>query len=84
MQERMDMSLTEKSGFMENCSFEQYSQYPLMAYSEFMPPVHFTCRTRGGKIKGFFQKDVPLEFPITEYEEAFELQPGLESIALQF
>jgi hypothetical protein len=48
-----------------------------------MPPVHFTCRARDGKTKGFFQKDVPLEFPISEYEETFELQPGLESIALQ-
>ncbi len=77
------MSIAEKSRFMENCSFKQYSQYPLMAYSEFMPSINFTCRAQDGMTKGFFQKDVPLEFPITEYEEAFELQPGLESIALQ-
>ena len=75
--------LEEKAGFMENCSFKQYSQYPLMAYSEFMPPVHFTCRAQNGKTKGFFQKDAPLEFPITEHEESFELQPGLENIAHQ-
>jgi len=77
------MSLAEKSRFMGNCSFKQYSQYPLMAYSEFMPSINFTCRAQDGMTKGFFQKDVPLEFSITEYEEAFELQPGLESIALQ-
>lgn len=77
------MFLAEKSKFMGNCSFKQYSQYPLMAYSEFMPPIHFTCNDYDGKTKECFQKDVPLEFPITEYEEAFELQPGLESIALQ-
>ncbi len=77
------MSLAEKSRFIKNCSFKQYSQYPLMAYSEFMPPIHFSCRSYDEKTKEFFQKDVPLEFPITEYEEAFELQPGLESIALQ-
>jgi hypothetical protein len=78
-----NMSLAEKSKLIKNCSFKQYSQYPLMAYSEFMPPINFTCRAQKGNTKGFFQKDVPLEFPITEYEEAFELQPGLESIALQ-
>ena len=54
-----------------------------MAYSEFMPPIHFTCRAQDGKAKGFFQKDVPLKFPITEFEETFELQPGLENIAHQ-
>src|SRR5271157_618636 len=78
-----NMSLAEKSRFMGNCSFKQYSQYPLMAYSEFMPPIHFACHAQEGNTKGFFQKDIPLEFPITEHEEAFELQPGLESIALQ-
>ena len=77
------MSLTKKSRLMENCSFKQYSQYPLMAYSEFMPSIHFACHAQEVNTKGFFQKNVPLEFPITEYEEAFELQPGLENIAQQ-
>jgi hypothetical protein len=54
-----------------------------MAYSEFMPPIHFAGSAYDRKAKGFFQKDVPLEFPITEYEEAFELHPGLENIAHQ-
>ena len=54
-----------------------------MAYSEFMPPIHFACHAQEGNTKGLFQKNVPLEFPITEYEEAFELQPGLENIAHQ-
>jgi hypothetical protein len=77
------MSFAGESGFVENCSFKQYSQYPLMAYSEFMPPIHFTCPAQDGKTKGFFQKDTPLEFPITGYEEAFEVHPGLENIAHQ-
>ena len=77
------MSFTEKSRLIKNCSFKQYSQYPLMAYSEFMPPIHFAGSAYDGQAKGFFQKDVPLEFPITEYEEAFEVHPGLENIAHQ-
>lgn len=77
------MSHTGENRIIENCSFKQYSQYPLMAYSEFMPPIHFAGSAYDGKAKGFFQKDVPLEFPITEYEEAFEVHPGLENIAHQ-
>ena len=77
------MSHTGKNRLIENCSFKQYSKYPLTAYSEFMPSVHFASRALDRNTKGFFQKDVPLEFPITEYEEAFELQPGLENIAHQ-
>ena len=77
------MSFTEKSRLIKNCLFKQYSQYPLMAYSEFMPPIHFAGSAYDGQVKGFFQKDVPLEFPITEYEEAFEVHPGLENIAHQ-
>ena len=77
------MSHTGKNRLIENCSFKQYSKYPLTAYSEFMPSVHFASRALDRNTKGFFQKDIPLEFLITEYEEAFELQPGLENIAHQ-
>jgi hypothetical protein len=66
-----------------NYPFQQCSQYPFMAYSEFMPSIHFTCPEHAGKTKGFFQKDISRNFPITECKEAFELQPGLENIAHQ-
>ena len=83
MNKDRNMSLSGETGFIKNYSFKQYSQYPLMAYSEFMPPIHFSCSSHAGKTKEFFQKDIPLGFPITEHEEAFELQPGLGNIALQ-
>jgi len=65
------------------CSFKGQGQYPIPAYSEFMPPVRLGCRPYGGKLDGFFSADDPEGFSITEFEEAFELRPGLENIAHQ-
>ena len=48
-----------------------------------MPPVRLGCRPYGGKPDGFFSEDDPFGFPVTEFEEAFDLGPGLENVARQ-
>jgi len=68
---------------VEGCSFKGPGQYPIPAYSEFMPPVRLGCRPYGGKFDGFFSEEDPVGFPVTEFEEAFELRPGLENVAQQ-
>jgi hypothetical protein len=65
------------------CKFRGEGQYPIEAYSEFMPPVRLGCRPYSGKVDGFFCKEEPLGFPVTEFEEAFELCPGFENITHQ-
>ena len=77
------MSLRGWEALVETCSFRGEGQYPIPAYSEFMPPVRLGCRPYGGKVDGFFSEEDPLGFPVTEFEEAFELRPGLENIAHQ-
>jgi len=77
------MSLRGWKALVETCSFRREGQYPIAAYSEFMPPVRLGCRPYGGKVDGFFSEEDPLGFPVTEFEEAFELRPGLENIAHQ-
>ena len=49
---------------VEGCSFEGQGQYPIPAYSEFMPPIRLGCRPYGGKLDGFFSADDPVGFPI--------------------
>jgi hypothetical protein len=48
-----------------------------------MPPVRLGCKPYGGKGDGFFSEEDPQGFPVTEFEEAFELRPGFENIAQQ-
>ena len=67
----------------DTCKFRGERQYPIAAYSEFMPPVRLGCRPYRGEVDGFFSDGDPLGFPVTEFEEAFELRPGLENIAHQ-
>jgi len=52
-----------------------------MAYSEFMPPPRLGKKPYNGSGPTLFRPDDPLGWPITEYEEAFELQPGLSHLA---
>src|SRR5438046_8188539 len=48
-----------------------------------MPPPRLGRKPYGGLEPPFFHDDDPWGWPILEYEEAFELRPGLESIAGQ-
>ncbi len=77
------MSLRGWQVLAKTCKFGGKRQYPIAAYSEFMPPVRLGCRPDSGKVDGFFSEEDPLGFPVTEFEEAFELRPGLENIAHQ-
>jgi len=77
------MSLRGWQGLVETCKFRGERQYPIAAYSEFMPPVRLGCGPYREKADGFFSEEDPLGFPVTEFEEAFELRPGLENIAHQ-
>ena len=77
------MSLRGWKALVETCSFRGEGQYSIPAYSEFMPPVRLGCRPYGGKGDGFFSEEDPQGFPVTEFEEAFELRPGFENIAQQ-
>ncbi len=77
------MSVRSWEVLVETCKFRGERQYPIEAYSEFMPPVRLGCRPYSGKVDDFFSEKEPLGFPVTEFEEAFELCPGLENIAHQ-
>jgi hypothetical protein len=68
---------------IKSCSFSGQGQHPIAAYSEFMPPIHFGCRPYSGRIYEFFSEENPYSFPVTEFEEYYELRPGLENIAHQ-
>jgi hypothetical protein len=61
--------------------FKGAGNYPINAYSEFMPPPRLGLSPYGSADPLFFQKEDPWGWPITEYEEDFELSPGLAVIA---
>ena len=60
--------------------FLNSGHYFIPAYSEFMPPPRMVERAYGTRDDRHFRRG---EWPVTEYEEAFELRPGLESIGAQ-
>jgi hypothetical protein len=56
--------------------------YPIPAYSEFMPPPRLGRRAYGGAHDAvLFDEGDPWGWHVTEYEEAFELRPGLAHLA---
>jgi Peptidase family M28 len=57
--------------------------YPIPAYSEFMPPPRLGRKAYGAEDTRLFRDDDPSGWPISEYEEALELQPGLRKIGEQ-
>jgi hypothetical protein len=61
--------------------FAGTGHYPISAYSEFMPPPLLGRSPYGSLDPLFFQKEDPWGWPVTEYEEGFELSPGLAMIA---
>jgi hypothetical protein len=63
--------------------FQGEGRYPIAAYSEFMPPPRLLRKPYGTFDLNFFAADDPWGWPITEYEEALTLRPGLEKIARQ-
>ncbi len=61
--------------------FEGEGNFPIAAYSEFMPPPRVGRKPYGSIDRGLYREDDPFGWHVTEYEEALELQPGLEMIA---
>lgn len=61
--------------------FRKPGRYPIPAYSEFMPPPRVGCKAYGRVDPLLFSADDPWGWHVTEYEEAFELQPGLSHLA---
>ena len=61
--------------------FAGEGNYPIAAYSEFMPPPRVGRKPYGSIDHGLYREDDPFGWHVSEYEEALELQPGLEMIA---
>src|SRR5262249_38288534 len=63
--------------------FRGEGSYPLPAYSEFLPPPRLGRKPYGVDEGPYLDEDDPWGWPVTEYEEAFELRPGLAKVAQQ-
>jgi hypothetical protein len=61
--------------------FQGEGSYPICAYSEFMPPPRFGLKPYGTAGRLLFDENDLFGLPVTEYEEAWELRPGLEMLA---
>jgi hypothetical protein len=63
--------------------FTGQGQYPIAAYSEFMPPPRLILKPYGSRDPWPLDESERWGWPITEYEEALMLRPGLQRIAEQ-
>jgi hypothetical protein len=63
--------------------FQGEGSYPLPAYSEFLPPPRLGRKPCDLDEGGFLDPEDPWGWPVTEYEQAFELRPGLAKVAQQ-
>jgi hypothetical protein len=64
--------------------FRGPGKYPIAAYSEFMPPPRLGHKAYDQFIDpNLYRPDDPWGWPVTEYEEALELHPGMEKTAQQ-
>src|SRR5258708_11829399 len=63
--------------------FAREGGFPLVAYSEFMPPPRLARSPYGAAdLQGAVDRD-PLGWQISEMEEEYELRPGLDHVAQQ-
>lgn len=60
--------------------FEGTGSYPIPAYSEFMPPPRLGL-SQYGSVDTVFSEDDPYGWHVSEVEQEFELNPGLDKIA---
>jgi hypothetical protein len=58
-------------------------QYPIPAYSEYMPAPRVGCSLYGDIDQALFAENDPFGWRVPEIEEEYELKPGLEQIASQ-
>ena len=63
--------------------FTGNGNYLISAYSEFMPPPRLIRKPYGCEEPRLISEQDPWGWPVTEYEEATMLRPGLEHIAQQ-
>jgi Peptidase family M28 len=63
--------------------FNAEGAFPIEAYSEFIPPPRLGPKPYGTHGVNPLPDDDPFGWNITEYEEAFELRPGLATLARQ-
>jgi peptidase M28-like protein len=61
--------------------FRGEGRFPVQPNSEFMPPVRLLLKPYGTRDTLPIAEDDPWGWPITEYEEALTLQPGLRDLA---
>lgn len=64
--------------------FQDDGKYPIAAYSEFIPPPRLGVKPYSKKASYRPSNQDPDGWQVTEYEEAFEFQPGLNHLAAQF
>jgi hypothetical protein len=61
--------------------YEGPGSYPIPAYSEYMPPPRLGKKPYGTWTGVLFDEGDPWGLPVSEYEQAWELRPGLERAA---
>jgi hypothetical protein len=61
--------------------FHNEGAFPIEAYSEFVPPPRLGPKPYGTTGINPTPEGDPLGWAVTEYEEAFELRPGLQTLA---
>src|SRR5215211_978485 len=61
--------------------FRRPGAYPLPTYPEYMPPVRLLRKPYGGWDPVCLDEEDPWGWPVTEYEEALTIRPGLRDIA---
>src|SRR6266851_7533277 len=64
-----------------NLRFRGAGNFPIAAYSEFIPPPYAGILPYGSTSVMQFSDDDPYGWPISEFEEALEIQPGLEHLS---
>src|SRR5262245_6175574 len=63
--------------------FRGAGRFPIAAYSEFMPPPRLGRKPYGGPDSFLVPERDPHGWRVTEFEERFELRPGLETLGHQ-
>ncbi|MHB1423458.1 MAG: M28 family metallopeptidase [Gemmataceae bacterium] len=61
--------------------FRAAESYPIAAYSEFMPPPREVCKPYQGYAVDELDENDPWGWPVSEWEEARQLRPGLAHVA---
>jgi hypothetical protein len=63
--------------------FQGEGSYPILPNSEYMPPLRLGLKPYGTRDSTRLDPDDPFGWPVTEYEEALILRPGMQSLADQ-